>query len=154
VCSLADPTHAVTMNGRINMALRGPEPSAEEALTTQLGRLDASRSYSFGLWRIPEGHRFDTVDLRTYPQEYLQAAGRRDSMTIEIRRLESAIARQYTLGRRASPRDPTVDIVWDAYATVVFANEVFGLDEASDVFLTYLRTADVSDGYDLRLLDL
>lgn len=109
----------------------------------------------FSLWPMPAGVAGVTeVDLRVYPDEFLQCAGTADRMTIEVRvKYPDGLGRLFTVGRRGCgdhPNDPSEEITWAEQITRVHTNEVFEHEEASELFLAYLKTRGVPDEYERR----
>lgn len=149
-------THAMTVNGRIHGELKDPYNSPETQIHKSLSLLDGSRRFSLILWAIPHGVSFSKVDLDSEPQEYIQAAGAFDRMTVEIRRIEAGQARQYVIGRDIPSSGDTNQfeiIKWDGgIETVVRPSEVFTSDQAADLFVSYYATGWVPESYALRLL--
>jgi hypothetical protein len=150
-------THALTMNGRIHGELKDPLDTPEETIGKRLALLDATRRYSLSLWRLPTGVAFDRVDLVNWPQEYIQAAGSRDRMVVEVRRLEGDAPRQYAVGRAVREGQPAIEetvVPWDRYEARVPASEVFRADEAATLFVAYYRASSLPETVALRALDL
>lgn len=147
-------THALTMNGRIHGELKDPVDSAEETIRKRLALLDGTTRYSLSLWRLPDNVPFDKVDLAKWPQEYLQVAGSRERMTVEVRRFESEVPRQYVVGHAVAVMEPSADeaIAWNGYETQVRTSEVFDAVEATELFATYYATGDLPPDYALRQL--
>lgn len=151
-------THALTMNGRIHGELKDPLDSAEDLILKRLELLDGAGRYSLCLWALPTGVPFDRVNLKTWPQEYIQAAGSRERMTVEVRRQEGGGHRQYVIGRSSSVGQhgstATTTIVWDGVETQVLPTEVFTATEVAEIFVSYYATAGVPSTYALRRLEL
>ena len=148
-------THAVTMNGHIHGELKDSEDTCEEVLRKRLALLDGSTRYAFTLWRLPDGVRFDRVDLGRWPQEFLQVAGSRDRMTVEVRQVVAGQPKQYVVGHRQSGENIAVDqvrIPWNGHSVQVRSSEVFDAAEAGEIFGAYYRTGSVPDEYVLRVL--
>jgi len=146
-------THAFTRNGRIHTEVSDTRfESPRQIIGHRLSLLDGTALYSLSVWRLPEGVSFDKVNLRKWPQEYMQVAGSRERMTLEFRRFEDGLARQYVVGRPPNGSEAEVVIPWDGYEARVFANEVFDSDEATELFTEYYFTGGVSETYHLRLL--
>lgn len=124
----------------------------EEQLRFTLNRMDGSKLWAYSLWRAPEG-----ANLRAslpFSDEYIQSAGDRTAMTIEVRTADaSGTATQYIVGKPTeAPGEATEKITWDGgtQRTLVRANEVFTADEAAEVFGAYFRTDEVPAEYTLR----
>jgi len=114
---MSSVTHALTMNGRIHGELKDPFDAPEEVLKKRLALLDGTNRYSLSLWRLPGGVPFDRVDLAKWPQEYIQVAGSRERMTVEVRRYEDEVLRQYVVGHaeRCEPSIAEEVIPWNGY---------------------------------------
>ncbi len=150
-------THALTMNGRVHGELKDPGLSPQALIGQRLNLLDGVTRYSLSLWRLPEGVPFDRVDLKAWPQEYVQAAGSREAMTLEVRRLENSQPSQYVIGRGGgifSDSPVEVRIPWNGFETRVFSTEVFSATEAVEVFVSYFAHGEIPDILCLRPLAL
>jgi len=152
-------THVKTTNGHIHTLIkdrRGVRTETEEILWSMTA-LDASVRFSVCIWRLPPATDFDHVDISKYPQEYLQAAGRADRMTLELRRREQdGTFAQYVVGRGGDVgrAEPSETIEWDKFETKVFPDEVFDSGEAGQIFLAYFERDNVPPSYVLRRLTL
>lgn len=141
-------THRLTMNGRVDGEAKDLV-SPSEVVGRRLGLLDGVVRYSLSLWRPPVGVPFDRVDLVDWPQQYVQAAGSADGMTVEVRRLGEPGRRQYVVGRAGlETSGPPVEIVipWNGCETGVYSSEVFSAAEAAEaaeVFAGYYDTGQV-----------
>lgn len=89
---------------------------------------------------------------------FLQCAGTSDAMTIEWHKLDDdGEDRHYIVGRGGDHSGPpTVEIPFFAgtRSATVYPDEVFALDEATDIFFHYYETGEVPDRYHLRWYDL
>lgn len=153
---MSKATHAITMNGRISGELKHPSDSPEEVIQKRLLLLDGIGRYSLSLWRLPEGVPFDRVDQGSWPTEYIQCAGSKDRLTVEIRRLEAGVHQQYVVGAAVTPVAPSGPrevLKWDSFQTSVYENEIFDAGRASIVFVEYFNNGDVPASYSLRPCD-
>jgi len=108
---------------------------------------------------IPPGN-----DFLTYLHEqggspvYLQCAGTSDAMTIEWHKYDDdGQDRHYIVGRGGDHSgEPTAEIPYfdGKYTATVYPDEVFALDEATDIFFHYYETGEIPSGYELRWYDL
>lgn len=131
-----------------------PHRGEIKELLWMLESLDGSRRLAWSIWQTPPGVPLDRVNMKRFPQEYLQCAGTRERMTVEVRRREmDGVFRQYALGRTGSEPGSEEVIRWDAFETVVRSNEVFDAEAAFPVFLAYYTAGCVPDDYPLRLLE-
>lgn len=148
-------THALTMNGRINTEVKDPVDPADVIIRKRLSLLDGSLRFSLILWAMPRGMQLDDVDLDNWPSEYIQAAGSRERMTVEVRRIEANRPRQYVVGRDTHSDDERPEVIrWDGVETLVQQSEVFTADQGADLFVSYYATGWIPPTYTLRLLDL
>ncbi len=139
------------------MQLKSYERSNADELRRRVHLLDGVTRYSLSLWKLPEGVAFDDVDLATWPQEYLQAAGRQDRFTVEERRIAQGDVHHFVVGhlkRSAESPVPEETIVWNGCETVVGAGEVFALDEVADLFVSYYLHGRLTAGHSLRRIEL
>jgi hypothetical protein len=96
--------------------------------------------YSLSLWRLPTDVPFDRVDLAAWPQQYVQAAGSADGMTVEVRLPGEPGRRQYVVGRAVrdgSAPPGEVVVAWNGCETGVYSSEVFSAAEAAEVLGQY-----------------
>lgn len=151
-------THALTMNGHISGELRDPNDPPEVVIRKRLSLLDGSRRFALMLWAIPGQVDIDEVDYSREPEQYIQTAGARERMSVEVRRMEANGPSQYVVGHRVPPSEeeefPTEVIRWDEAQTTVRPSEVFHAAEVADLFISYYRTGWVPASYTLRKLDL
>ncbi|HEX8973527.1 hypothetical protein [Oryzihumus sp.] len=151
-------THAITVNGRATGELQGDRGlTPQQHLREVVSRLEGVAFYALCLWAMPPGQRLADVDLRRWPQEYLQAAGSQERMTLEVRRLVDDEPFQYVLGHRmwgGAAAAPDEVIRWNGHTTAVRRFEVFTGVEAADVFSHYLATGWVPESVGLRHLPL
>lgn len=103
---------------------------------------------------LPPGKTFEEVrNLAT--EQYVQAAGSAEAMTVEIRkpggRQWGADWVRYTIGH-AHEGDLPLDVAIPLPNSnqIISSAEVFGADEAGDIFFTYYKTGDIPPGYVLR----
>jgi hypothetical protein len=149
--------YGVTVNGHINAEVkaRRSNPPVPNEIAGFLDRLDGTTRFSVNLWELPEGTPFDRVKLDRWPLRYVQAAGHRDRMTVELRRDGEPGERHFVIGKSdTTEAEPTEEIRWDAHRTHVYQVEVFTAAEAVPLFLSYWQTNDIPQGYRLRALDL
>jgi hypothetical protein len=153
--SAVTTNHAVTASGSLSFEVRDELEHARDRLARVLSRMDGKSSYSIVLWELPPGKRLDEVDEGEVV-EYVQCAGSREAMCVEIRTVTDGAARQSVIGRSHRPRagEPDVTIPWDEFEVKVFEDEVFDAAEATELFAHYLVAADVPPGFSLRRLRL
>jgi len=106
----------VTVNGRIHAEVRDRhgQPVPDE-VAGFLDRLDGSERFAVSFWPIADGEHFDRMDLGSLPDTYLQAAGNRDRMTVELRTAGEPGARHFVLGKaQHAEGEPGETIRWDS----------------------------------------
>ena len=112
--------------------------------------LDGTQRYSLGLWALPAGIPFDRVNFSRWLQEYLQAAGSRGRLTVEVRKLVGASPQQSVVGRLADLDDQAMrdEVVhWNGCENTVRPNEVFDAEEVGDLFVAYYASGAVPSAY-------
>lgn len=149
-------THALTMNGRIHGELKDPLDSDAEVIRKRLMLLDGDHRFSLSLWRLPIGIPFDRVNLERWPEEYIQVAGSRRRMTVEVRRLDGEAFAQYVVGRRANADRgrPAMVVPWNGHEAHVHPHEMFDAAGAADLFISYHADGRVPGEFSMRRLDL
>ena len=153
---MSQATHVLTTNGRISGELKSSFVSERQMIANSINNLDGVKWYSELLWKLPDGVALDRLSREKWAQEYIQVAGSRERLSIEIRRLESGTYAQYVVGRLPGVRDgePTAVIAWDKYELRVYDDEVFTAKEATQVFVEYWETGAVPVNLSLRRLTL
>jgi hypothetical protein len=145
-------SHAVTVNGRMTMALKPKDGlTPEQELVRWVGLLDGTEWYSVILWKVPGGKDFDEIDFETV-DEYIQCAGSADrGLTCEIRE----DAQQYVLGRPAAGNLTADSVIeWDGTSSTVQENEVLDRDETAELLVAYLKTGTEPSGFVRRRIEL
>jgi hypothetical protein len=146
---------AATVNGRIHGELRQrlSSPPVENEIAGLLDRMDGVRRYSVILWELPKETPFERVNLAGLPVHFIQAAGSRDRMTVEVRLSASGADERFVIGKTpTSATEPSEIIEWESVKTPVYDVEVFTAAEAVPLFLSYWQTGRVPAGYQLRQL--
>lgn len=148
----------VKLSDRTTMELTDTYRPYQQQLQRTLSLLDGDDHFSLLLFYVPDdagwpdGPGFDVAE---YEAEYLQSAGRVDSMVLEFRRNEGdGRYHQYAVGRPGTPDRSTVTVGWRENSTTVPDNEIFDAAEAATIFDFYRRNRTIPDGYSLRELDL
>lgn len=146
-------THAWSMNGSGWTELSDAFGEPTEEICHLLNRLNGKDRCSLTLWRLPEGAELGEVSLENEPQNYIQAAGATDRMTVEVRRLIAGKVEHCIVGRKAQgTNNPDKKIVWGDNSTLVNENEVFTSAEACMLFIAHYRHNWLSGAeYSLRL---
>ena len=150
-----------TVNSASNSKLSDEFRSYRDQTRRMLGLLDGTSEgrFAYQLWFVPDstgwpdapGYSNDDWNSR-----YIQAGGSADRMSVEIQRTENGELRHYVVGRPHDVDDPLTETVHVAGIDhPVHPAEVFGADEATDIFFHYFGdSGTVPDGYVLRSLDL
>lgn len=150
-------THVVESNGYSRGPLIDSVRPYRDAIQFSLKRMNGTSFWAYSLWRAPEGS--DLLDDIPLSDEYVQAAGSADALTLEVRVLsEDGLAHQFVIGKPdgRSEGEPSEVIRWDdgRHSSVVHRHEVFSAEEAAEVFYAYFLTDAVPEQYTLRELDL
>ena len=123
----------------------------ENEIAARLDRLDGTERFAVMLWALPPSTDFERVRLDKWPVHFIQAAGTRDRMTVEIRFADEDSDVQAVIGKTETvDSEPDQVIEWDGIATPVFETEVFTAAEAVPLFLSYWQRGRVPDTYALR----
>lgn len=145
------------MNGRIHGELKNPDLSPEDDIRHRVRLLDGVKRYSLMLWAMPPGLPLDSIDLHEWPQEYIQAAGSKDQLAVEIRRIVDGSPQQYVVGHDTGTagQSPESEVVsWNGCETIVQLNELFDAAEVGELFVEYYLTNSIPASHVLRKLDL
>lgn len=119
-----------------------------------LRQLNGVDRWYITLFPLPAGKRYNEVrnDATT---EFLQAGGSAEKMMLDLRKPggEQWGAKwvRYIVGHShpdAEPIDVTIKL--PKGPELVSASEVFGADEAGEIFYNYYKTGDIPSGYALR----
>lgn len=127
-----------------------------ERFASPLRRRDGHQRWGLGLFPLPPNQSYD--DMLATDQdftEYLQAAGTATALTIEQRKPGGAEYGcqwvRYVVGHHSDGDLSPIQAIDVCGNTLhVTAAEVFGAEEAADLFHSYLRTGDLPQGYALR----
>jgi hypothetical protein len=162
------PTH-VKINygraGRTTTALPNQwNPGNPFAESSRFAHLDGKRTWSEVWASLPDpfdgDHRLPDIDFDHWPEEYIQAAGRRGRLTVEIRKSTAAGFRQFVVGRPDGDRlarntsVPTDVVEWSDYSVTVFPHEVWTSASATPVFRHWFETGSLPTDLLLRELDI
>lgn len=146
------PTHAMVYTGG-SAATMGDGAGPLQFLGP-LRAFDGMENWYLLFYPLPEGKTFEEV--RDQPTEqFIQAAGRADAMTVEIRKPGGerwgAKWVRYTIGHPHDGDLPLdVAIPLPNGDQMINAAEVFDAEEAGELFMSYHRTGDIPAGYTLR----
>lgn len=123
----------------------------------RLRRFDGTERFALNLWTLPPDMDYvEAVRAGLDALEYIQTAGRADALTVEIRKAGGSQWGvdwvRYVVGHphsgAAEPLD--VPIVLPQSTEMIARHEVFGADEAADLFYSYYRDGDIPNSYTLR----
>lgn len=150
-------THVVMHNGgeRASFLSDTFRPHREQ-IRRLLDLLDGDDRWALSIFRAPQGVGILDIDLRA-PRPLLQIGGSADAMTIEVFYIEDdGNQRLYTVGKPGGDYvgEPTVEIRRQKNRDLVYPNEVFTADEATDVAYAFYLADRVPDSYFLRRFDL
>jgi hypothetical protein len=121
-----------------------------------LHRNNGAERWALTLWPLPEGMSYEDVcAIAVATTKFLQAAGRADALMVEIRKPGGAQfgcqwVRYFVGHPHETPKPLDVPIELPHGAVMVSADEVFGAEEAADLFLAYQQTKHLPLGYALR----
>lgn len=148
-----DPTHCLQINGSSIdeiLPILDPEGTVKRAPS----RLDGSATFAVSLWRLPQGMRLWDELPGAWPFEFLQAAGSKESMMVEISQEDDS--GELHLYRLARPGDSSnrelVDLKWRDRVEQVSLAQVFNAGEAAEIFWHYYCHGEVPSSYLLEEL--
>lgn len=119
-----------------------------------LRAFDGDENWYLLFYALPEGKSFEEVRHQA-TEEYIQAAGRAEAMTVEIRKPGGeqwgAQWLRYTVGH-PHDGDASLDVAIELPRSDVMVSraEVFDAEEAAELFIAYYETGDLPPGYVLR----
>ena len=150
------PRFAFTTNGHFSGELK-PAAIPIEEIRRRAELLDGVERFSLSLWAQPTTVAFDKIDLSKWPFEYIQAAGSRDRLLVELRKVEGGIARQFAIGRRSvEPSQSAKEeiVAWNGCLSKVMQNEILDSQDCVQLFLGYISSEMDLEMYSLRLLTI
>ena len=121
-----------------------------------LRNMNGEEPWSLSVTQLPDGMSYqDFLDQGLEETTFIQAGGRADCMTIEIRQtgghqwgVDSVWS---VVGHPVGDKQPLdVPIELPGATQMVSRSEVFEAEEAADIFFTYYKTGELADGYVLR----
>ena len=149
--------HYYTMDGSSMEFGSGLRPARDD-IAHLLSLLRAGKRSTFILGPIPDGVNFVAHIRQSKKSRYLQCAGTSDAMTIEWHNVDDdGQDRHYVVGHGGDRSGaPSVDIPFfdGTRSATVYPDEVFALDEATDIFFHYYETGEIPPGYEMRWYDL
>lgn len=122
----------------------------------RLRRFNSSERFALTLWALPPDMDYvQAVRAGRDALEFIQAAGSAEALTVETRKAGGAQWGaewvRYVIGHPHSGPEPLdVPIVLPQSTEMVARHEVFGADEAADLFYSYYTTGDIPAHYCLR----
>ena len=151
------PTHAMTLDGQMKMAITDSFFPIEKAVQRGLEILDGKENFAYSIWRLSPGLKVGQ-EPDGWPFSYIQSAGSADAMTVEIRvsAPNDEHSEQFVVGRPvdSSAELSLVTIPWGGRSQDVYSNEVFDADEAGAIYWHYYNTDTVPEQYALRKLEI
>ncbi|MCF8572145.1 hypothetical protein L5G32_17945 [Gordonia sp. HY002] len=152
---MAVPTHIID-NGKYASWV-GPNEDLYSFLTP-LQVMDGENRYMgvmFQLIRPGWNGDLSQEELDHSRENFVQAAGSSEAMTVEVRSGHGESACLYTVGRLpADSRDksgsPSVEVRRADNTTLIFSDEVFNAEEAADIFYHYYKNDSIPEPYFLR----
>ncbi|MBB5163722.1 hypothetical protein [Mycobacterium sp. AZCC_0083] len=149
-------THVTESNGGALIVEMGHRAEIDE-FAGPLRRFNGIDRFALTLWALPVGMNYDQARaLSRDALEYIQAAGKADALTVEIRTAGGsewgAEWVRYVVGHANSAELPTLELTIELpHSTELIArHEVFGADEAADLFYGYYKTGGIPTTYTLR----
>jgi hypothetical protein len=149
-------THVVKYDGGVSISSISNRRDIS-VFANPLHRFNGHKPWALGLEATPDGMSYpDMVQAGIDTTEYLQAAGSGpEAITVEIRKPGGqqwgADWVRYVVGRPHEGEAP-LDVPFKLPRSIqlVSGYEVFGADEAAELFYTYYQTGDIPARYSLR----
>ena|ERR1712000_15966 len=127
--------------------------SSEEALSEIAHIVDSlgDGDHEFvSINRVPPETEYDEFP---YMDQWMQAAGEKQQLVVEVKRLEAdGIHRLYVVGRAATVAE-SKQIGIGTRQILAYPEEIMGFDQAMDLFTHYYKYDTIPDGWFLRLRD-
>ncbi len=155
--NVATPTHLIN-TGQSDMYI-GPHETVDD-FEAELRALDGGVNCAISLSKLPRpgwSGDFSSSELFALKSFYVQAAGRAEEMTIEIRKAVDASVAQFVVGlppASSQSEHPEVHIKIGDHGTMVYSNEVFDAQSGAQVFFEYYLTGEISSKYSLRRIEV
>lgn len=117
---------------------------------------DGQERFALTLWALPPGMDSNkAIKAGVDALEFIQAAGSAEALMVDIRKAGGSQWGmdwvRYIVGHPHSGPEPAdVAIKLPHGPEMVSRSEVFGPDEAAELFFTYFKTGEVPAGYTLR----
>jgi hypothetical protein len=146
------PTHVMEFSS--GMASEKDGGSGLLHFQSPLRQLDGADRWFLSLSPLPEGKRYSEV-RNVAATEYIQAGGSAEKLMLDIRKPgghEWGVQWvRYIIGH-LHEGDAPIDVAIELPhgPEMVSASEVFGADEAGEIFYAYYKTGDIPPGYALR----
>lgn len=134
-----------------SLALPAQIETARGYLPT-LERMTGEGFSTYCLWH----YRSDTeFELPEHLENYLQAAGSAEAMTLELREThEDGTYSHWVLGREEPTGEPSETITWDGHEIRVHPEEVWTADQAAALFEQYSAQRTIPGWVHRRLTDI
>jgi hypothetical protein len=148
-------THVLKFDGGQMVSQIGPRTDRQR-FAAPLRRQDGIKRWGIGLFPLPDGMSYDDMlsGGREFT-EYMQAGGKAEALTVEIRTRGGQRWRcdwvRYIIGHRDDRDLPLdVEVPMPHGVVVVSAAEVLDAEEVADILLSYHQSGDIPSGYVLR----
>ena len=151
---VAGYSHVLESGGGLVTSI-GPRRDVNE-FAKRLRRFNGEDLFALCVWALPPGMDYDqAVDAGSAALEYVQAAGRSDQLTVEIRKPGGtqwgAEWVRYVVGHPHDGNSPLdVPIVLPGGTELISAPEVFEAEEAARLLYDYYKSGDIPSAYTLR----
>lgn len=151
---LYGPFAETTPTGQSGWIDEARQPIAER-VRSMLESLDGKSRFTYSIWR-GDDPRSIVATPRKYNHSFIQAAGSRQAMTVEIRITgEDEQMHLYVVGRAEQSSEATTPTPISAERAVrVHDNELFTARESAKLFVEFYEDETVPGSYTLRELDM
>ncbi len=148
-------THVIEQDGKSVVSIAGWADVDE--FRRRLQRFNGVERFTLLLWTLPSDMDYvEAVRAGLDGLAYIQAAGSADTLTVELRKPGGqqwgADWVRYVVGHPPAEERPRLvaPIPLPRGPEMVAQNELFGADEAADLFYSYFKTGDIPGEYSLR----
>lgn len=148
------PFAETTPNGQSGWIDEDRQPLMERVVS-MLHKLNGYDLFTYSIW-LGDDQNSIVATPKEYSHSFIQAAGSSEAITVEVRLVgEDEQMHLYVIGKKAASTKNTLTIPISQERSVeIYENEVFTVEEATEIFNYYSLHENVSSTYSLRELDL
>lgn len=150
------PTHVIEYTGGLAVTV---DFVMLQDFLAPLSALGEDGNWYLALYPLPAGMSYEKMRKANMgPTQYVQAAGTADKMAVEVRKPGGeqwgADFVRFGVGHPHDGVAPVdVPLLLPHGTEMISAPEVFGAEEAAEIFMAYYATGQIPDGYVLRPIE-